>query len=150
MLEQLIKEDLVYINLPFKNRDDLFRYISDELKEKGYVKDTFYRALTERENTYPTGIQLSNFSVAIPHGNPEQINKPFVALVTLDTPIKINRIDEPEELLDVKLLFFLGIKDGSQHLDLLKALMGMLQNEPDFIIKITEVHSTQEVLSLLN
>ena len=66
-LVKFINEKLIKVNLPCKDRNELFKVMHDEAFKYGYVESSFLDGLISRESIFPTGIKLNNYSVAIPH-----------------------------------------------------------------------------------
>ena len=75
MLKDYVKEELVFLNLTISDRAELFKKLSTFFLDKGYVNEGFYDFIVEREENYPTGLDLETHTVAIPHGNPEFIKQ---------------------------------------------------------------------------
>lgn len=148
MLEQYLKEELVFLNQTVSDRRELFKKLSDTYLEKNYVGEGFYDFLSKREDEYPTGLQLDTHTVAIPHGDPEHINESFISIVTLSEPIQMKKMEDPDEAIDVDLFFVLGLADGGQHLDILKKVIGLIQQE-EFVNEMKAAQSSKEVLAVI-
>ncbi|MFD3126699.1 PTS sugar transporter subunit IIA, partial [Streptococcus agalactiae] len=67
MIEKLIYNDLISLNHRYRDQTNLLEVLSQYLLQKGYVKTEFSKAILQREKDYPTGLQLENMAVAIPH-----------------------------------------------------------------------------------
>jgi len=143
MLEKHLKEDLMFLKLDVSSRDELFKKMSDIYVEKKLVKEDFYQFLSEREDDYPTGLQLEDYAVAIPHGNPEHIKESFVSVVSLTKPIMINKMEDASEKIPIDLFFFLGLGDGNTHLGILRETMGLIQKK-ELVDKLREAQSSKE------
>ncbi|MEB3365201.1 PTS sugar transporter subunit IIA [Lactobacillus sp. R2/2] len=91
---------------------------------------------------------MQNHTVAIPHGDPQFINKPFVAVITLTKPITMRRMDDATIKLPVDTLFTLGLTNGSDHLDLLKEIMKLLQTD-SFVQQIKNCTNKDEVETVI-
>lgn len=148
MLKDYISEELIFLEVESQNRPDLFRYLSEYLQGRGYVTQGFYDFLSRREDNYPTGLELEGYNVAIPHGDPEFIKKPFIAIIRLINPIQMHRMDDPTLSLPVSLLFVLGLDSGGNHLMVLKNILALIQEE-SFIEKLMAVTTPQEAVQLL-
>lgn len=148
MLDQYIKEDLIFLNETAKDRQELFRKMADIFEEKGYVTAGFHDFLANREDNFPTGLEMEHHNVAIPHGDPEFIKESFIAVVTLQEPIKMAKMEDPDEFIDVDTFFILGLGDGGQHLDILRAVIGVLQ-EDDFVNNVKAAKSPAEVVDVI-
>ncbi|MDN3017944.1 PTS sugar transporter subunit IIA [Paenibacillus sp. BSR1-1] len=128
MLKEYLYEDLVFFEKEYKDYEDLLSDIMKTLVSKNYVENEFKDALLEREKEFPTGLQLDGYAVAIPHGGSQYVLKDFISLVTLKNPIRMNRMDNPEESLEVDILFVIGFGKSETHLQCLKQLMGLIQD----------------------
>ncbi|WP_040982402.1 PTS sugar transporter subunit IIA [Oceanobacillus jeddahense] len=129
MLKEYLHHDLVFNNLECNNFDDVLTIVMKTLTDKNYVDKGFQEALILREDKYPTGLKLKQDAVAIPHGGVEYVRKNFIAVVTLKSPIPMHRMDEPTEIVMVDILFILGFKSSETHLDVLRQLMEVIQNQ---------------------
>ena len=149
MLKDYVKEELVVLNLDSADRTELFKQMAKTFNDKGYVKEKFYDFIVEREENYPTGLDLGTHTVAIPHGDPEYINHSFISVVTLKRPIKIKKMEDADEEIDVDLFFILGLSDGTQHLQILKQVIGLIQQEA-FVKAIQSATSAKEVMEKIS
>jgi len=89
--KEMLKPDLVFLNVDEKDRKGLYKNIASKLLKLGYVKESYEKALNKREDEFPTGVVSEHISIALPHANPENINKPFVCVVTTKAPIEIQQ-----------------------------------------------------------
>lgn len=148
MLKDHLKEELILLNLDVSNRDELFKQVSDTYLEKGLVTESYYRCLSDREDNYPTGLEMGDYSVGIPHGEPEHVKESFVSIVTLVEPISIHKMENPEESVSVDVFFFLGLGDGGLHLNILRETIGVIQ-EKSLIEKLKKASSAKDALALV-
>lgn len=128
MLKKYLHDDLVFLNKEYNDYEELLSQIMNTLVDKNYVEKEFEGALVEREKEFPTALQLDGYAVAIPHGGSQYVLKDFISLVTLTNPIRMNRMDNPDELLEVDLLFIIGLAESETHLQCLKELMNLIQD----------------------
>ena len=117
---QLIREHFFY-NQHFQTKEELFETLSKQLVNEGYVESGYYNALISREQNFPTGIE-SKINLAIPHANPENVNKSTFAIITLAEPITFASMVEPEKLLEVKLVILMVLDDGKDQIAFLKKI----------------------------
>ncbi|EGJ26844.1 PTS sugar transporter subunit IIA [Streptococcus porcinus] len=149
MISQYIEKNLILLDDDSLDRQELFQKVALKLTKKGYVKEGFKEFLNNREDDYPTGLELGYSNVAIPHGDPSFVNHPFIMVVRLKESIIMNRMDDPEVSIPVKMLFILGLNSGENHLLILKTLMKKIQNEA-FINEILNASSEEGIISLLS
>lgn len=121
---QLFIED----DLRFNNEQKALTYISEQLQQKGIVKKSHLEALIEREKTFPTGIALDGYAVAIPHCEAEHAISPAIFIVRTRSPVAFNRADE-DSIVEVSLIISLVVTSPEDQLTLLKALFSNLQDK---------------------
>lgn len=131
----------------FLDREDYFKRVTDDLLKEGYITEGFNKAIIDREKEYPTGIQTMSMGVSIPHCDTEYVIKNAIIISVFDTPIKFYRMDQPDELIDIKVSFMLLIKDKESHLITLQQLVSLFQSS--VLPKIVNQHSLQEVIELI-
>ena len=85
----LLKPELVFFDFEATDRIDFFTKLGEKLKEGGYVKDSWLDAILEREKNYPTGLECTSISVALPHVDPQHLNKPYIAIIKPKNPMSL-------------------------------------------------------------
>jgi len=70
-----LDESLILTDLEVTDKEELLKMMGTNLMEKGLVKESFIKAIIEREKNYATGLPTKSVSVAIPHTDPEHVNK---------------------------------------------------------------------------
>ncbi len=83
----LFKPELVFFDFEATDRFDLFEKLEQNLDAQGYIKDTWYEGITTREKNYPTGLAFETISVALPHVDPEHLEKPYIAVIKPKEPV---------------------------------------------------------------
>ena len=126
----LFTPELVFFDFEAKDRFEFFNKMSEILVEKGYVKDTWLDAILTREKNYPTGLQFEHIAVALPHVDPENLVKPYIAVIKPKEPIVFEGMagiggDVPAEL--IVNLGLLAHAEGQ--VAVLQALMGVFMDE---------------------
>lgn len=141
--KEMLKPELVFLNVDEKDRKGLYKNIASKLLKLGYVKESYEEALNKREDEFPTGVVSEHISIALPHANPENINKPFVCVVTTKTPIEILQMGyNTKENADT--FFFLGIQHSNDQLTLLQKFMSLIQNR-DFVDDFQSISDESEM-----
>lgn len=120
---------LIFVNVENSDKDQVLKTMSKRLWECGYVKETFYQALQDRERKYPTGIQGQYLSFAMPHTYPEHVLKSGICVAVCKHTIPFGSMEDRDSLLPCSIIFMLAITDPKQHLSLLKRLMEVTQNQ---------------------
>lgn len=129
-LASLFSEDLVFIESA-KNQQEIFNTIGKRLVEKGIVTEGFIDAIMEREEKYPTGLDLRPVSdeipsAAIPHTEVEYCNSKHVVVVKLTDSITFHNMISPEQEIPVKYLFFIINDDAKNQTNVLSGLMAFM------------------------
>lgn len=124
-----IPEKLIWLGKNFSRKDELFSFFSSELLKSGFVKDSFYTKIVQREKNYPTGLKLADYSVAIPHANPDSIKQSFVAIITLKKPVAFSIMDDSTKETPVGIVFVLGLKKSEEHMYFLQRIIQIIKNK---------------------
>lgn len=83
-LEDLIHEDLIFLDLEGVSKEDVIDKMVEKLEKNGYVNNKYLLSIYKRE---AMGSGIFNNKVAIPHGLPENVIKPAIAIAKLNNPI---------------------------------------------------------------
>ncbi|AYJ43322.1 MULTISPECIES: PTS sugar transporter subunit IIA [Lactiplantibacillus] len=144
-----LRDQLIFLHTSFKTSSDLFTAINKAAQENGFVTDQFLPKIIKREATFPTGLQLEHRGVAIPHTDADTINKEFVAVVINDEPIEFSRMDDPDQTVGAKLVFVLGLNKPHAQLDMLQALMGIIQDN-ELVNSLENANDADQIHQLLS
>ena len=147
-LNKFINKRMIKVNLPCKDRNELFQIMHDEAFKYGYVESSFLNGLMSRESIFPTGIKLTNYNVAIPHTDAIHIKEEFIAIIVPETPIKFKLMEDETQEEKISLVFMLGLNKPHSQLEALKELMGLIQRE-DLVKQIVESEDQNQVESIL-
>ena len=66
-IKDFLHDELIFTKTSFKNTTELFKEVAKIAEEKGYANSLFLEKIIKREETFPTGLQLENNGVALPH-----------------------------------------------------------------------------------
>ncbi|MGT2907709.1 PTS sugar transporter subunit IIA [Streptococcus dentiloxodontae] len=147
MVAQLIKKDLIQLHQFADNQEELLSKLSEDLFAKAYVRETFQKALLLREEEFPTGLQLENTAVAIPHTYSEHVVEPFIYINKLEQPITFIQMGTDDQKVEVRFVLVLGITDPKNQTGLLVELMELFGNK-NFIQKLLLSNSQEEIIAL--
>ncbi|VDG31995.1 galactitol PTS, EIIA [Lactobacillus plantarum JDM1] [Lactiplantibacillus mudanjiangensis] len=144
-----LRDQLILLHTSFKSSEELFTAVNAKAEAGGFVTDQFLPKIIKREATFPTGLQLEKRGVAIPHTDADTIKKEFVAVIVNDEPINFSRMDDPEQKVGAKLVFVLGLNKPHAQLDMLQALMAIIQDD-SLITEIESANSNETIHQLLS
>lgn len=150
-LEQFLKNDLVKLNLNVSDRDNFFEVMFNEAFNKGFVEELFLTKIKERESVFPTGLKMADYSIAIPHTDPQYVKEQFIAVATLENPVKFSLMDDASQETEVKVIFMLGLNQPHSQIEALQQLMQMIQNKEnvDKLLSAKDFADVQAVFSQL-
>ena len=131
MVWEKLKKELIIPGLEAKNSDEIFEALGGELVKQGYCKESYVQALKDREAEFPTGINMGEKGVAIPHTDVSHVNKKGIAIATVKAQV----------------IFMLAV-DEKGHLELLQAILGILQDQ-ETLTKLTEAKDAEEIIEII-
>lgn len=149
ILNKYINKDLIFLNLELSQQEELLKFMGQKLIKTGNVKETFIQAVVEREKKYPTGLQIMDIGVALPHSDIEYVNTPTIAMAVLKEPVGFYSMENNEKIVPVNVIFMLAINDGEEQLKLLQELMSLIQSQ-ETMKKIIDASTKEEILNYLN
>lgn len=77
-LENYLRKELIFFHPQLHSTTEAIDFISQELFKRGLVHTGFRNAMVAREELGNTDLPIG---IAIPHGNPQEVEKTFVALI---------------------------------------------------------------------
>ena len=137
-MKNLFDKELVFLDIESSNANELFKIIAGDLKNKGFVNEKYYDGLINREKDFPTGLQLEDYGVSIPHTDPETVTKDFIAVVRPSFPIMFSLMEDNDKNIPVDLCFFIGLKDGKRSPLVLVELISLIQNHKLILSMLNE------------
>jgi PTS system galactitol-specific IIA component len=143
----VIDESLICIDLDCSTAEEVISHMGKLMQEQGYVKESYVRAVVDREKVFPTGLPGVGLSIAIPHTNPEHVIKPTVAIAIPKRPIKFTMMGSTDEVLECSIIMPLAIKNPDMQIQLLKEMMSVIQNE-ELLKKIKAATDKEEIKKL--
>lgn len=146
--KELFDVERIKIDLEVENKEDVLKLLFEIMQKSGKVKESFLKSILEREKKFPTGLKIGDFGIAIPHTEPEHINEAGIAVAILKKSVVFQRMDDPDDLVDVKVVFMMALKDGHNHLSMISNIVKMLQT-PKVLNKLKNAPSEQDVLSIV-
>ena len=104
-LKEVIYSRYIFMPPQGRYKDELLDEMIGRLVEDGYVDAGFLLSVYKREGMMTT---VLNGGIAIPHGNPEHVLKPVIAVTKLDSPVAWDGINT------VDLIFVLALDEKSK------------------------------------
>lgn len=146
--EEFLKPELIWTQSGVTTHLDVFELIATKAHKESYVTDDFLEKIKEREESFPTGLELDGYSVAIPHTDPECVTEQFIAVLTSENGIPFKRMDDAGKEVKANVVFMLGLNEPHSQLEVLQQLMGVLQNKKT-VEKILSFDNGNDVIEYL-
>lgn len=144
-IRDLLKKDLMILDLKANTKEEAIKEIADKFFEKGYVKsaEDFAEGLRERESQGSTAL---GESVAIPHSKNKTVIEPAVLFAR-----KIGGLDyDALDGMPTEIFFAIGAPDGENnlHVATLAELSKMIMKD-GFIDDLKKVNNEDEVYGVI-
>lgn len=144
-----IDPEAIVLGVDTDSREAVIRLLAGKLQAAGYVKDSFADAVLAREASMPTGLPLGHaVNVAVPHTDPEHVLKPGIALATLKKPVVFANMEDPDEPVEVGLVFLMALNDKDRQIEMLQEIMATIQSE-EAIAGLMQASSVDDVAAVL-
>ncbi len=145
--EELV-ESLIFTEVDAKDANEVFEKVGSAFVQEGYCKPEYVEALKTREASYPTGLDVDGFGVAIPHTDASYVNETKTGIAILKNPVTFTQLGTDDEYTDVKLIFMLAVQDPSTHLDKLQAIISMIQDK-EFLKTLSGATTKAEMINIV-
>ncbi len=145
-------EEIAFFNQSFSSKEDCLKKLTDEFLSKGLVKDTFFKAVMDREKSYPTGLNINGIGVAIPHTDGVHIIKPQIGFMSLKEPVIFKDMVDDKHEIEVSAIFMLGLLKSEQQIKMLQKLTALFQDEVLLkkIIACKNIHEFRDIIKKAN
>ncbi|MCI9075319.1 MAG: PTS sugar transporter subunit IIA [Dorea sp.] len=144
-----LEKDLIICHDDAKTKEEVIQRLSGIMLKKGYVKESYVNAVLTREERFPTGLKTGKYNIAIPHTDPEHVNRQSVAIMTLKDEAVFHRMDDFDDEVGVKVVILLALNDGHRHLEMLAKLIRMCGKD-EFVEQLIQAGNQEDVLAVMN
>lgn len=147
-IEDFLKPEMVWLSEKVSTPVEVFEVVTQKADKLGYINDTFLEKIKEREEKFPTGLQLDGYGVAIPHTDAECIEEQFVAIIIPNKIVPFKRMDDGTQEVQAQIIFVLGLNEPHSQLSMLQELMGLLQDK-EVVKNLREIKDKKILISYL-
>ncbi|MDJ0756552.1 MAG: PTS sugar transporter subunit IIA [Ardenticatenaceae bacterium] len=148
-LLQLLEPTAILTQITCGDKREVIERLGERLMAAGYVKDGFLDGVLDREGKMPTGLPLDGESnAAIPHTDVIHVERPGVAVATLNQPVTFQNMIEPDEPVAVRLVFLLALKEPKSQVEMLQEIAEILQ-DGDKVSRLLNAQTPNELILLL-
>lgn len=125
----MLDERCIFVNTDCATSEEVLNYMGSRLYQLGYVKESFTKAVIERESMYATGLDTEEIKTAIPHTDSVHVNETTIAVMTLRKPVLFESMDQDGAMLHVEVVFMLAIREPEKQLEMLGAVLNIIQDK---------------------
>ncbi len=144
-MNQLFHNNLVVVGMQASDKEDAIQKFSGLFVKDGFVRQSYPLAVLEREKSYPTGLQLDDMGVAIPHvTGAEHVVVSAIGVAQLKSPVVFYHMGDSDVKVRVELIFMMSILYPGDQLDILQKMMEVFENN-DVMRKFAKAKSEDEL-----
>jgi PTS system galactitol-specific IIA component len=146
MLE--FNDSLIAFDLQAQDAKEVIQNLADKMHAQGLVAAEYGAQTWARELDHPTGLPTNPFCIAFPHADAAGVNRSALGVAVLRQPVKFQNMADPDEGLDVSLVFMLANRDPEEQIQTLRNL-AVLFGQPEKLTELRDQTSLQGVASWL-
>ncbi|MDY6868057.1 MAG: PTS sugar transporter subunit IIA [Chloroflexota bacterium] len=124
----VVTEENIIIGMTGNSYQDVIRTLAEKLHDGGFVKDSYVQAVLDREEVFPTGLQVEEAGVAIPHSDAEHVITSTLGIATLKQPVEFRAMAEPDKIIPVSLVMMLAVAEPKKVVLVLRKVINILKN----------------------
>ncbi|MCD8820486.1 PTS fructose transporter subunit IIA [Staphylococcus gallinarum] len=144
-LVNILDEKIIFPKSNYTNKEETLKNLATSFKKEQYINDidNFLNDVYNREKEGVTGI--GNL-LAIPHGKSESVQKPGVAIATLNKKVEWESLDN--DGVQIIFLIAVGTENSKDHLKLLSQIARKLGND-EINSKLLNAQKKEEIIKIL-
>jgi len=148
MIWEQLNQDLILLDLESNNERDVFEALGGTLVKKGYAKDSYVQALSDREKEFSTGLDIDGFGVAIPHTDVTHVLKSGIGIAKLAKPVTFIHMATDDQEVPVELVFMLAVVNPADHIGELQRILEIIQDK-EVLKKLKNAQSASEIIEIV-
>ena len=141
-------ENLVALGIQAEQKETAIRILSDKLLAQGFVKDSFYQNVLDREAVFPTGLPTI-VPMAICHTESEHVHSSAIAVGTVASPVAFQEMGTPERTVMAEIVFVIALKNPKDQVPWLQKMMTVFKDEA-ILSAIRDAEDPEELVQFLN
>jgi len=140
-------EQLIDLEFEAQNAETALQNIGTIAYKAGLAHESWGNALVQREADFATGLP-TEIAVAIPHTDSTHVRADGFGFFRLTKPVEFIEMGTDDSVIQVQLIFPLLITKPADQIDLLQAVIGLIQ-KPGNLMALASAKSATEVLQIL-
>lgn len=146
MLE--FNESLIAFDLQANDAHEVIDVLAGRMHTQGFVVADYGAQTWAREQIHPTGLPTKPFCIAFPHADADSVSRSALGVAVLHQSVTFQNMADPEEGLDVSLVFMLANRDPEEQIQTLRNL-AVLFGQPDKLVEVRDQATLKDVESWL-
>jgi len=143
-----LNEALIVLDLEAGDARSVIDVLAGILHDRGFVSRDYGERTFERELKHPTGLPTSPFCIAFPHADADGVNQSALAVASLRKPVVFQNMGDPEEALDVLMVFMLANNSPGEQIQALRNL-ATLFSQPKRLVELRELPTPERAATWL-
>ena len=128
MIWEDMKESLIFRDLQVSDNKEALEILGNAMLQEGYVMEDFPVAVWQREQNFPTGLNVDGIGVAIPHTEAHHVKKEGIALAILKDTVEFGSMGDENCRIPVKIIIMFTVAGKEKHIDRLMQIVRLLQD----------------------
>ena len=128
-ITKFLREELIFVGMEAADWEEVLTLLANRLFQAGYLRESYLRAVLNRERQFPTGLRTAEVAVALPHTEKEHVLKPAVAVAILAHPVTFGEMGTEDQTVPVEIVFMLSILEPDEQVTWLSRLVSTFQLE---------------------
>lgn len=145
-----INESTVALNLSVSTCYEAINILAEALYSQGFVTSEYGKQACLREENHPTGLPTKPFCIAFPHADCDGVIESALAVGILNDPVKFKNMGDPNEDLEVHIVFMLANADPTEQIQTLQNLASLFGQGEKLLELVKQPTSQQTVIWLRN
>jgi PTS system galactitol-specific IIA component len=141
-------ETLIAFDLQANDARNVIDLLAGRMHAQGLVSAEYGEQTWAREMIHPTGLPTKPFCIAFPHADADGVSRSALGVAVLHEPVQFQNMADPEESLDVMLVFMLANRDPEEQIQTLRNL-AVLFGQPEKLLELRDQSTLQGVESWL-
>jgi len=146
-LLDLLSTEHILLDVDAGTAEEAIRRLTGALAASGHVSVEFADDVWKRERSLPTGLPTQPFAVAIPHADPDHVNRSAVGIGVLRSPVAFSQMGmNSSNILQARIVFLLAIREREKQVEMIQQLMSLIQ-DPQLLDDLLSVKDSDRALS---
>jgi PTS system galactitol-specific IIA component len=141
-------ESLIAFDLQAADAKEVINLLAGKMHAQGFVSAEYGAQTWARELHHPTGLPTKPFCIAFPHADADGVHRSALGVAVMHKPVTFQNMADPDEGLDVMLVFMLANRDPQEQIQTLRNL-AVLFGQPEKLVELRDQSTLRGVESWL-